>query len=265
MNSFELPANVQYQLAQVSGIVRDLTHQPVPGSSAAGTNIVDTNGMVLNHVQVQLIFWGSDWAGNASPSANAVFEATQAILSGPYLSKLFQYREIGNGTMLGNLVIDPSNPPNPFSTNDVAQCILHLIAAGKVPEPEDDQQILYSVFLPIGVNFNQPNINGLHSFIYNASFNFPLDIDLDKVLFAWVINDGTLDSLTTIFSHELVEACTDPDGYGFQVTPLDPNSWHEIGDVCEGNSDMLNGVRVQAYWSQSDGNCVIPGLLEDKV
>ncbi|MGZ3630400.1 MAG: hypothetical protein ACXWPS_04365 [Ktedonobacteraceae bacterium] len=71
--------------------------------------------------------------------------------------------------------------------------------------------------------------------------------------------------MTTIFSRELVESCTDPDGSGIQVTPLDPKSWHEIGDVCQGNSDMLNGVRVQAYWSQTDGNCVIPGLLEDKV
>jgi len=265
MDSFELPANVQYTLSKVSGIVRDLTRQQVPDASAAGTSIVDLKGMILNHVRLQLIFWGSDWAGNASPSANTVFEAAQTILSGPYMSKLFQYREIGNGTMLGNLVIDPSNPPNPFSTNDVAQCILHLIAAGKVPKPEDDQQILYSVFLPIGVNFNQPNTNGEHSFTYNISYSFPFNVDLDKIIFSWVMNDGTLDSLTAIFSHELVEACTDPDGKGFQVTPLDPNTWHEIGDVCESNSDTLNGVKVQAYWSQSDGNCVIPGLLEDKV
>jgi hypothetical protein len=240
--------------------VRELTHQPVPGSDASGTSIVDLNGMILTHVHVQLIFWGPDWAGNASPSANAVFNAVQAILSGPYMSKLSQYRGIANGTLLGKLVIDPSDPPNPFSTNDVAQCVLRLIAAGKVSKPEDDQQNLYCVFLPLGVNFNQPNINGEHSYIYNVSYSFPFDVDLDKVLFAWVINDGTLDSVTTIFSHELVEACTDPDGNGFQVTPLDPNSWNEIGDVCEGNSDTLDGIKVQAYWSQSDGSCVIPDL-----
>ena len=64
------------------------------------------------------------------------------------MSKLSQYRSIGGGTMLGKLVIDPSNPPNPFSNNDIAQCVLRLIAAGKVPKPEDDQQILYCVFLP---------------------------------------------------------------------------------------------------------------------
>jgi hypothetical protein len=221
--------------------------------------------LILTHAQVQLIFWGSAWTRDATPPANAIFNAAQTILSGLYMSKLSQYRGIGTGSMLGNLVIDPTDPPNPFSTDDVAQCVLRLIAAGKVPEPEDDQPIFYCVFSPVGVNFNQPDINGVHSYIYNVSFNLPLDVNLDKVLFAWVMNDGMLDSVTTIFSHELVETCTDPDGNAFQVTPLDPNSWHEIGDVCEGISDTLNGVKVQAYWSQSDVSCVIPGLLEDKV
>ncbi len=265
MDNFKLPENIQYTLAEVSGIVRSITGQQVPGGSAAGTSIVDLHGMILTNVQVQLIFWGSAWAGNASPSANAVFDAAQTILSGSYMSKLSQYRGIGKGTMLGKFVIDPSDPSNPFSSDDVAQCILRLMAAGKVSKPEDDQQILYCVFLPVGVNFNQPDINGIHSYIYHISYSFPIDVDLDKVLFAWVMNDGTLDSVTTIFSHELAEACTDPDGNGFQVTPLIQNSWHEIGDVCENYNDVLNGVRVQSYWSQADGNCVIPGLLEDKV
>ncbi len=181
------------------------------------------------------------------------------------MSKHSQYHAIGNGAMPGNLVIDPTDFPNPFSTDDVAQCVLRLIATGKVSKPEDDQQILYCVFLPVGVNFSQPNINSIHSFIYHASYGIPLDVDLDKVFFAWVMNDGTLDSVTTIFSHELVETCSNPDGNGFQVTPLEPNSWNEIGDVCEGNTGKLNGVTVQAYWSQFDGNCVIPGLLEDKM
>src|SRR5215472_6930665 len=116
MNQFNLPADVQYTLAQMSGIVRSLTHQQVPGGNTAVTSILDSNGMILSHVQVQLIFWGSAWAGSASPSANAVFNAAQSILSGPYMSKLSQYRGIGNGTLLGKLVIDPSEPPNPFST-----------------------------------------------------------------------------------------------------------------------------------------------------
>ena len=91
MDHFELPANIQYTLAEMSGIVRNLTQQQVPASSAADTNIVDLHGLILTQVQVQLIFWGSAWAGNASPSANAVFDAAQTILSRPMMSRNVSY------------------------------------------------------------------------------------------------------------------------------------------------------------------------------
>jgi len=79
-----------------------------------------------------------------------------------------------------------------------------------------------------------------------------------------VMNNGTLDSVTTIFSHELVEACTNPKGDGFQLNApghcvANPFNWCEIGDICEGNTDVVNGVVVQAYWSTSNGVCVVPG------
>jgi hypothetical protein len=218
-------------------------------------------GSVLTNVQVQLIFWGNAWAGNASPSANEVTKAVANILSGPYMSGLSQYRGIGKGSLHGTTLVTSSNPPQPFSTNDVAHFVLNLIATGKVPKPDDVKQIWYCVIMPTGVNCNLPNVNGEHSFAMNVSYSFPIDVDIDKVIFGWVMNDGTLEGVTTIFSHELVESCTNAEGTGFQVTPLDPNSWHEIGDVCEGITDEVNGVTVQAYWSQSDGACVIPGLL----
>ena len=46
-----------------------------------------------------------------------------------------------------------------------------------------------------------------------------------------------------------------------QVTDCvaNPFNWCEIGDICEGNTDVVNGVVVQAYWSESDNACVVPG------
>ena len=58
-----------------------------------------------------------------------------------------------------------------------------------------------------------------------------------------------------------MEACTDPEGSGFTFTgEADPGTggWIEIGDVCESYSGVLNGVNVQAYWSQKDRVCVFP-------
>ncbi len=265
METEPVPLNLKYQLASMSGIVKaQVTPRSAGGDEGAGggqaSGVTDLKGMLLTKVQVQLIFWGTNW-GQASPSTGEVTKAVQNILSGPYMLGLSQYRGIGTGTLLGTTVVTSSNPPHPFSSDDVAHFVLNLIASGKVPKPGDDQQILYCVILPAGVSSNVPDVNGIHSYIYNVSYSFPLDVDIDKVFYAWVMNDGTLDGITVIFSHELVESCTDPDGNGIQVLPLSPNSWHEIGDVCEGISDAVDGVSVQAYWSQSNGACVIPGLL----
>ncbi len=38
-----------------------------------------------------------------------------------------------------------------------------------------------------------------------------------------------------------------------------------LSETKDLGTGTVNDVMVQAYWSQSDGNCVIPGLLEDKV
>jgi hypothetical protein len=71
---------------------------------------------------------------------------------------------------------------------------------------------------------------------------------------------GAVDAITTTFSHELVEACTDPDTTAApawrQVACTTPTQC-EIGDVCSSVARIF-GVQVQSYWCQSDHACVIP-------
>jgi hypothetical protein len=76
---------------------------------------------------------------------------------------------------------------------------------------------------------------------------------------AWVTNNGTLSSVTTIFSHELVESVTDPEGTAVTGVPgtCNQSGWCEIGDICNATG-MVNGVVVQSYWSDEDQACVIP-------
>jgi hypothetical protein len=77
------------------------------------------------------------------------------------------------------------------------------------------------------------------------------------VEFAWVTNNCKLSSITTIFSHEMAEAFSDPEGDGIQVNPRGPVNWNEIGDVC--NSTLaVDGVTVQSYWSTQDNACIVP-------
>src|SRR6266487_3707025 len=68
----------------------------------------------------------------------------------------------------------------------------------------------------------------------------------------------------SIFSHELAEACTDPEGSAILGTTgtCSRDGWCEIGDVCEGVNTIINGVTVQKYWSQRDRACIVQSAWE---
>jgi hypothetical protein len=97
--------------------------------------------------------------------------------------------------------------------------------------------------MPPGVKSADTSFIGEHSCASNDNSA--------KMHFAWLTNNGHIDFITQIFSHELVESCTDPEGDGFLGNPgtcsFDDDSWCEIGDVCEGIFETVNGVSVQAY------------------
>lgn len=66
------------------------------------------------------------------------------------------------------------------------------------------------------------------------------------------------DNLTVVSSHELIEAVTDPDANTAWVDSsrsCSPSG--EIGDLCAGTSDMVNGFAVQKEWSNALKSCVV--------
>jgi hypothetical protein len=228
------------------------THNLASEATKGGVSCVDNGGLVLTQVNVYLVYWGSVWAQNPIPGADDITKSVASILSGPYMSALAQYRNVGSGTLCGTMLITTSDPPSTFSNDDVSNLLQDLINIETLPGPDGVDQLLYCVIMPVGVSSDQPNVIGEH---FSPGEN---------ILCAWVMNDGTLDSVTTIFSHELVEACTDPQGDGYQLdAPGDcsasPINWCEIGDVCEGIRGTVNGVVVQAYWSGRDSACIVPG------
>jgi hypothetical protein len=241
-----------------------------PGDAPPTTTSADLRGPKLGRAtRVNLIFWGSGWNSNPqpNPSAQTIVNDAASILSGPYLSSLAQYGvfdiittfggEIGNRAFL----ITSSNPPATFNTGTIANFIVGLIDDGIIEEPDEEPfPVLNCVFLPPGSAYVPPSggpfLNGLHTYaIWNDTDLFDLDTD-QRSRFAWVGNASrALMSLT--FSHELVEALTDPEGNGIQVNPTNPTNWNEICDVCA-TPGIVNGVTVQSYWSQQDQACVIP-------
>src|SRR5664279_3274388 len=217
------------------------------------TNFTDHNGTVIQFVRAYLIFWGSAWASNPPPTPTTaqVTDAVRRILSGGYLTGLKQYRGIGQGYILGSTTVTASNPPQGFTDANVSNFISGLIGASTIPNIDADNQTLYIVFMPKGINASNSGFIGEHTYYTNASSQ--------RVHFAWVTNNGTLSSISNITSHEIAESMTDPEGSAIlgDAGTCSGAGWCEIGDVCQGTTGTVNGANVQSYWSQADKACKV--------
>jgi Protein of unknown function (DUF3892) len=214
------------------------------------TTVDDKGGFRMVDCTVYFLFWGSAWKTATTPSMQDLVNDFASILASPYLLALSQY---GSPGQLGSASFGGAwwfhggiEPRDNFLDSDISAFTTESIDFNGIPFP---QFALYMVLLPPGIRPLDKSHDGNHSFI--------LDISLDWVNFAWV-QYASRPEITAVFTHELVEAMTDPHGYGVQVNPSDLVNWNEIGDVCEGCTDTLNGVTVQAYWSQAHRACIIP-------
>ncbi|MDP9169446.1 MAG: hypothetical protein M3N54_02405, partial [Acidobacteriota bacterium] len=246
------------KMASGSGVAR----AGAAGGGAAGAatiTMVDGGGPVITTPDIYLIFWGSAWAGTPTPTAAAFSAAVDNILRGPYMSGLLQYRGVGHGMLLGQTSVTTSNPPAVFTNANVSALIQGLLDNGTLPEPDQDARIFYVVVMQQGVQFTNSGLGGEHTFFTYSDADNPADSRIAH--FAWLVNGGTLDALTAIFCHELAEACSDPEGSAFQISPANGNNWNEIGDSgcgCQSVTARVNGILVQKYWSQRDNACVAP-------
>ena len=225
----------------------------------ATTTTSDGGGKKLRNVKVNFIFWGDAWTNNPAPSPdlNTVTNDCASILGTSYLFRLAQYG--CNSAFLGGVFTTPrgDNPPTNYSMSDVNDRIISAIRAESLDEPDEEPtNELHVVFMPPGSN-PPPNLGGEHTYAEFWDYDFPTDFDLgDRAHTAFVMFTSRA-SISSIFSHELVEALSDPEGDAIQVDPRNSSSWNEIADICF-STGTINGVTVQSYWSQQDKACVIP-------
>ncbi len=230
------------------------------------TSTTDNGGELLTNVEVILCFWGSFWSSSPppSPSSDDYKQAIDGILTGPFLGGLNQYRGVGQAELIHSFINDNTDPANLYTDADVVAMLKDRFQNDtSVPAPEAGHQRFYAVILPVGINNSLTGDAGQHQ---SLTFNGV------TAWYAWVDNTGSLtghDCVTKVFSHELVEACTNPnvdtsnDGIlvnGKSGTTTITND--EIGDTCNNQFATvdMNGVEcsVQSYWSKADNTCILP-------
>lgn len=218
----------------------------------------DGGGKKLTNCRVNLIFWGDAWGLPPTPDIATIVNDAASIVTGPYLSALTQYGCYG--TFIGAILrtAPGENPPLNYTMNDVENFVVSAINGGGLPEPDEEQtNNLHMVFMPPGSN-PPPNLGGEHSYASYTDYDFPFDLDWEDKSHCGFVAFGPRTQISALFSHELAEALTDPEGDGIQINPRNNSNWNEISDVCQNCLGVLNGVIVEPYWSQIDQACVIP-------
>jgi hypothetical protein len=207
--------------------------------------LVYHGGPILRNCIVQPIFWGSAW--NAVAVNQTALELTSdlaRLVAGPYMLGLSQYQNIAPATVLAAFFDPSSEPASPFTLAGLGAYIKTLLTpSARIPDYRANDQLLYVVFASNVTLMNYPNASGFHYFdeLGNQTFHY-----------AWV---GFPRS--EIASHEIIEACTDPEATGY----LQPGNGIEVGDICELNPDAYgpsDGIVAAAYWSNLDSKCILP-------
>ncbi len=222
----------------------------------------DGHGKIFGDIEVAVIFWGKYWSNTAPAptiSSDTYYTAFSGIVTGPYMTGLRQYGA-GPGTMLGKWINDSTDPAASYSDSDVVDMLTKFLDANPgVPVPADGHNRFYAVMTPPGFANSLSGDVGQHQDFTYKGVTAP---------YCWVDYEGTLSGfgVAKIFSHELVETCTDPffDAWLVDGTKSDGTKItnDEIGDTCNGQtvSVQINGltVGVQPYWSAADNACILP-------
>lgn len=240
------------------------------------TGTTDGGGALFTNVEVAVIFWGDYWnVTSPAPkvSVSDYFTAFSGVVTGPYMTRLNQYRGLGPGTMLGQFIVpsakNASNvtmPANGYTDADVEFMLTNFFKNNTDVAPTNGHNRFYMVISPPGLN-NSLSFGGQHQhFTFNSI----------GCVYAWVNGNDSLGDVA-VFGHELVEGCSNPilrdgssSGDGIKVPGTDSggnaiqDGSDEIGDACEQGSGFatvwVNQLQctLQGYWSKADNACVLP-------
>jgi hypothetical protein len=200
-------------------------------------------GPVIQHAVAQPVFWGSAWDDSvAHQTATTLVDDLTHLMEGPYMLGLSQYGGVGPPSVLSPVFDSASEPPEPVTLEVLGGYIKALIAASSVLDFRSNDQLLYCIFTN-GRAIDIPNADGYHYFD---------ELDGKRFHYAWM---SRADS--GLASHEIIEACTDPEGNGF----TQKENGIEAADICEDNPDaegFVDGIAASSYWSNADSRCILP-------
>ena len=239
-----------------------------PTPNATGCQLQYGGGALLQHVKVFDVFYNT---GN--PYKDKLTAYYTAITQSAHMDWLSEYNvpnyKIGRGSFLG-LYEDSNSTTTSISLDDsqIGQYLDGLIAAKKIPAPDDDT--IYQIYFPANVSITLQGSQSCSVFCaYHNGYMHGSQIarysvipDVTKPPCAGGCGRDAVqfNNLTSVSSHELIEAVTDPDNNGSWVDHT--SGCGEIGDICNGQQGTVAGFTVQTEWSNSRNACIV---INDKL
>jgi len=249
--------------------------QPVRGAGKVlevappGAHLSFFGGPLLPNIHVSPIYWNStvQFTGTLSPFYNDVPNS-------PLYSMLAQYG-IGHGSGQPGLVAGRST--RNIKDSDIRTEVLFEINQGTVPPPSDVNNY-YPVHLAPGMQVSAPDgsLSCVVFCAYHGTFqaldaagnrfnvNYGVLPDLSGACNGVCGGNTVVNNTTSVASHELIEATTDPavglaSVIGFPLAWYDP-TFGEIGDICNGQQGTTTGnghnYVIQLEFSNAANNCV---------
>lgn len=222
-----------------------------------GVQVSRGGGAIIVSAPLKVIFWGHGWTlDSTTPSMVEVMAAIRAIVASPYLEELSQYgfRQIDSIDFY-QVLADPPGPS--YTGSDVEAMVWGAIDAGAFPEPDESGgRNIYMVFTHAGTSYANKDIDAAGAHADPSDYDFPFDIDYAWV--GWVDFGTTLDEITSVFTHELVEMISDPEPESPGWITNQPSPLSEIGDICHLQNGPVGDYAAAAYYSARLGKCVVP-------
>ena len=282
-----------------------------PSNGAPLVKLKYYGGRILGSVQVVQVLWGTgvdtevatklgdyykgvlnsdymDWLGEYDTIS------VPANMQGNTHATTKQH--LGRGSFLKTVQITPSaaNAGANISDDQIAEEIKAQIDSGVLPAPDSDgvggYRTLYMIDFPASVGGSTLTITGpsgqgtscvefcaYHGATTYKGGNLAYGVHPDVATGDCATGCGTaatpLQNATSVHSHEMIEAATDPD-IGILIAagngPIDfPVGWYcdaaqcgEIGDICNAQQGTVGTYTVQKEWSNAQGGCIlnVPGL-----
>ncbi len=269
-----------------------------PTQSVAAT-VFYYGGPVVSNPQVIAVYWGPNVDSQIISTIPSFY---QDVLSSFYEDGLYEYstlgvtghaghagsnQAIGRGTFVTGTTITPSNTNTTVTQDDIANELSSQISNGHLQAPQFDvtgnASTIYMVYFPSGITISLFGSNSCQvfcAFHYGFQYNgvlVPFGVFPELLSGPCVGGCGTdpnqFNNLTTVSSHELIEAITDTDvsaaaNFDFPLAWYDQNNG-ELGDICNQLEQNIvvgaNTWSVQKYWSIQLNNCTIPTLTTPQI